>query len=217
MKETDLGICLYCKEELNKNDMEKHILTCNKPTQKINDDIYYLLVEGKYLPEYWLYLKVSSQTTLGELDSFLRDIWLECCGHLSCFIINKVRYASCPDYEFVSEEDMDYRIDSILKAGDSFLYEYDYGSTTELKLKVLAVKDGSRGKKVVDLIARNLPITFKCSNCKRIAEYTCSECSYPEETYFCEKCGVKHECGEEMLMPITNSPRSGVCGYTGKY
>jgi hypothetical protein len=28
-------------------------------------------------------------------------------------------------------------------------------------------------------------------------------------------CAAKHECGEEMLLPVLNSPRAGVCGYCG--
>jgi hypothetical protein len=29
-------------------------------------------------------------------------------------------------------------------------------------------------------------------------------------------CVKDHECGEEMLLPMANSPRAGVCGYTGQ-
>jgi hypothetical protein len=25
----------------------------------------------------------------------------------------------------------------------------------------------------------------------------------------------EHECGEEALLPVVNSPRMGMCGYTG--
>jgi len=35
------------------------------------------------------------------------------------------------------------------------------------------------------------------------------------ESSFCKKCINQHECEEEMALPITNSPRSGICGYTG--
>lgn len=26
-----------------------------------------------------------------------------------------------------------------------------------------------------------------------------------------------HECGEDMLLPVVNSPRVGMCDYTGGY
>jgi hypothetical protein len=30
---------------------------------------------------YWMHLEVAAGTTLTILDRFLRDTWLECCGH----------------------------------------------------------------------------------------------------------------------------------------
>ena len=33
--------------------------------------------------------------------------------------------------------------------------------------------------------------------------------------WLCEDCAKTHECGEEMLLPVCNSPRLGVCGYCG--
>jgi len=35
---------------------------------------------------------MPARATLTDLDGFLRDIWLECCGHLSAFDIGTVRY-----------------------------------------------------------------------------------------------------------------------------
>jgi hypothetical protein len=43
--------------------------------------------------------------------------------------------------------------------------------------------------------------------------YTCM--LYPDEGWLCDECAVGHECGEEMLLPVVNSPRVGVCGYVG--
>lgn len=38
---------------------------------------------AKYSKKYWLIIEVSENVTLKELDNFIRDIWVECCGHLS--------------------------------------------------------------------------------------------------------------------------------------
>lgn len=46
---------------------------------------FHIQVVDYYAPDYWLHLKVNSNTSLGTLDQFLRNIWLECCGHLSAF------------------------------------------------------------------------------------------------------------------------------------
>ncbi len=40
-------------------------------------------VEGRSLPDYWLFLEVASTATWSHLDAFFRDTWVECCGHLS--------------------------------------------------------------------------------------------------------------------------------------
>jgi hypothetical protein len=40
--------------------------------------------------------------TLAKLDAFLRETWLECCGHLSSFEIAGERYASNPMDEDLS-------------------------------------------------------------------------------------------------------------------
>jgi hypothetical protein len=31
----------------------------------------------------------------------------------------------------------------------------------------------------------------------------------------CQACAEDHECGEDMQLPVVNSPRVGVCGYAG--
>ena len=31
----------------------------------------------------------------------------------------------------------------------------------------------------------------------------------------CSHCAKKHECGEDVQLPVVNSPRMGMCGYTG--
>lgn len=43
------------------------------------------------------------------------------------------------------------------------------------------------------------------------------ECIYYDEGYYCKECAPKHECGEQMMLPVLNSPRTGVCGYDGEF
>ena len=35
---------------------------------------------------------------------------------------------------------------------------------------------------------------------------------YEKEAFYCDECGTEHDCGEEMMLPVLNSPRMGVCG-----
>ena len=57
---------------------------------------------------YWMQLAVRADTTLRQLDGFLRGMWLECCGHLSEFKIQGTRYSNLaphpdePDEECVA-------------------------------------------------------------------------------------------------------------------
>ena len=94
-------VCRFCMKTFSGKAMIRHLTKCNE--KKISDEkenarnrkkrkIYQLKVYG-YLP-FWLYLEVYSDITLEQLDGFLRDIWLECCNHLSKFIINKTDYLS---------------------------------------------------------------------------------------------------------------------------
>ena len=201
------GKCYLCQGIFPKNQMTKHLASC---TQKQTADSksplqrsFQILAEGKYLPAYWLYLEMPAQTTLKVLDGFLRDIWLECCGHLSAFNVDK------------NEQNMNTPLYKILETGMKFDYEYDFGSTTHLTIKVMADELCDPKNKSVKLLARNEPPLIKCSECDKPATQVCTECIYDNAGWLCDDCVSDHECGEEMLLPVVNSPRVGVCGYTG--
>jgi hypothetical protein len=101
----------------------------------------HLVVEGRDLPLYWMHLEVTASTTLTTLDRFLRATWLECCGHLSAFEIEGVCYAidagMYDDWD-MGDKSMRVRLDKVLSPGQTCSYEYDYGTMTELKLKVIS-------------------------------------------------------------------------------
>src|SRR5258708_23539430 len=97
------GTCSFCHTELSKSAMTRHLEACQ---QRANAEAqtdgrqkaqktrkFHLVVEGRDLPGYWMHLEVTANTTLATLDRFLRETWLECCGHLSAFEIGGVRYA----------------------------------------------------------------------------------------------------------------------------
>lgn len=44
-----------------------------------------------------MFVEIKETETLKALDRFLRDIWVECCGHLSEFDINGVIYDCYPE------------------------------------------------------------------------------------------------------------------------
>jgi hypothetical protein len=97
--------------------------------------------------------------------------------------------------------------------GDTVTYQYDFGSTTELMVRRTGVTHGSSGKPIV--AARNEDPVWPCEECGRPAASICSECAWRGGGFCCAKHQADHGCGEEMLLPVVNSPRMGVCGYTG--
>jgi len=181
---------------------------------------FHLVVEGYRLPMYWMHLDVVAGTTLATLDRFLRDIWLECCGHLSAFEIGGVRYSvdeAIYEWDRGSQKNMQVRLDQVLHPGQTCSYEYDFGSTTELTVKVILEQEVDMKGKTIQVLARNNLSMIPCDVCGGPATSTCSQCIYEEDKgYLCDACAKDHECGEEMLLPRVNSPRAGVCGYTGQ-
>lgn len=210
------GQCSLCQQMVSNKAMLKHLQGCmeiHKNESKAKP-CFHILVEGSYAPEYWLHIAIRKDVKLKQLDQFLRDIWLECCGHLSDFEIEGIRYAAFPTPE-LDQENMNKAVKSVLQQGMKFNHTYDYGSTTQLILKVIGEQNMAL-KKSVELLARNEMPFMACECCGKPATQVCGQCVYEDRGLVCVKCAVNHECGEDMMLPVVNSPRMGVCGYTGE-
>lgn len=116
------------------------------------------------------------------------------------------------------DRSMDIALGEVLKAGLEFHHEYDFGTTTSLRLRVLSERQGLRPVPPVRLLARNEPPEIVCESCgKAKAAMVCPVCMVEGgKAFFCRRCSGKHECEEdELYLPVLNSPRMGVCGYEG--
>lgn len=231
-RQVSRGTCALCGAQYSKPGMTRHLETCqqrdraegkteeSQTTQKTS--VFHVLIEGRSLPMYWLHLAITSETTLATLDQFLRDIWLECCGHLSAFEIGGLRYtvdASIYEDEWWGRrhKHMRFRLDEVFYVGQTYSYEYDFGSTTELTIKVISQREVMTQNEPIRVLARNNPPSpVFCDSCGNPATCMCSQCIYEDGGYLCAECAKEHACGEEMLLPRVNSPREGVCGYTGQ-
>lgn len=205
------GICAHCGMEYTRAGMARHLAKCLADRMKTvkgkkEKDCFHLQVSAKYATAYWLHLQVDAAATLKTLDGFLREIWLECCGHMSMFHVGH------------REIGMSRKLSSFFSPGTTIDYDYDMGDTTSLEIKVVAAYQGQViPRKSVEILARNQPPEISCDECgKRPAVRICQECQWEGEGWLCKICAANHECGdEEYLLPLANSPRAGVCGYVG--
>ena len=208
------GTCALCGKMYARAGMTKHLQGCLQKTATgksgtaKGQKLFLVLVADPYSSDYWLHLKVAAGTNLKAIDTFLRNIWLECCGHMSSFMHGR------------QELGMGRKVDLLFRPGLELDYIYDFGSSTELRLMVIDVYEGAmQSKKPVELLARNEAPLIPCDECgSRPAEMICDACNWEGEGWLCKPCAEKHECAdgdEDLFLPIPNSPRAGVCGYTG--
>ncbi len=205
---TSKGNCRICNKEFSRSGIKKHILSCNKDNGKER----VLLLRAEADP-FWVYFEFETKRTLKQLDKFLRDLWLECCGHLSAFTINGQRYSIYEEELDYDEKSMNIKLKEIVSPNLKFNYEYDFGTTTELSLECIKEKSGNKG---INIVARNEPLDLKCEKCKDKAKSVCVQCIWDGKGFFCTKCSKQHKCVEPYFLPIVNSPRMGMCGFTGE-
>ncbi len=213
---------------------------------------------------YWLDLEMPVNLVLSRLDSFLRSVWVECCGHLSRFVIRRgrdeilsieriseedraeakmwARYKANPQAvirEVAQAEHIPYQeaqrsllfwaimrgtrppqrdirettLSDLLKLTDQWEYEYDFGTTTHLHLKVMARYQGPKppAKAPIRILSRNYKPLILCAECRQPAEYW--ELSQGVPRPLCAH--HLEESLSEYYLPIVNSPRTGLCGYNG--
>jgi hypothetical protein len=220
MKIKDEGVCRFCLKTFSGQGMGRHLVACQAKKQRDREDtargpspaaIYHIRISS-YKP-FWLHIEMPATATLTDLDSFLRDIWLECCGHLSRFRIDDTAYL----VPFVIDDSWDpeaksmaVQLQEALSIKDRFDYAYDFGSTTYLEGQIYAVREGVLTDEI-RILARNTMPDLQCTECGAEAKSICVECW----ELYCEECLADHGCDEEMTLPVVNSPRIGVCGYSG--
>ncbi len=329
-KQSLKGLCSFCNSEIDKSKMTQHLKSCKQRAAAIAAEagakdagtaektkFFHIVAEGRYNPQYWMHIELPATDALDDLDYFLRDTWVECCGHLSAFQIGDISYSDDPEDLYFGEEDADVddeegdegdeedeeganaldlenlppqiveamtpefllkiqeftdtdelvaflraelqsfpqdmflralgggeedrrlalkqvfiremiemledrslgvSLDKALKVGQKFRYEYDFGSTTELSLRVVAEREGVLVDEEDDIhvLARNIAPEYRCVRCGKPATKVAA--GYDSwgvlEHAYCDACSKKAK--EDGWLPIVNSPRVGVCAYTGE-
>jgi len=202
------GTCIECDAQITVRTAKKHLLACMKKCEAAEQlsRLFLLKVDGYGYGNYhyWMYLLMPEEAKLRNLDKYLKKAWLECCGHLSQFRIGRGITVA-----------MGKELGDVLQPALEFLYDYDFGSTTTLKISVAGIGSGIVKKGKVELLARNDAPQPKCEQCGEAATLICPQCVTGGSGWFCEPCGEKHDCGLGTFLPAVNSPRAGVCGYVG--
>ena len=219
------GKCVFCDGLYADTDIARHLGSHLKKMADASAKRKMLHLSVKSEPHF-LHLLVAETTTFEDLDDFLRDIWLECCGHLSGFRIGdrQVTLDAIRDDFFGNDDDIDFdeSIDQYVKKGTKMTYDYDYGSTTRLEIKVMNIYAIPRSEVAEDfvLLSRNEPLKLRCEVCERKPGEVVCILLHEEASLFCAACAKQHEkeCedfADYAALPLVNSPRTGVCAYEG--
>ena len=225
---TSYGICALCGKRTTKAGMLRHLSSClaeHEPSRGKDARLFRLRIEDAYSTIFWMDVEIKATATLEVLDDFLRQEWLECCGHLSAFYIDEDTYMVPSAYRMEqfglfadpNERSMKAKLGGILSKGSRFQHVYDFGTSTDLKLRVADERQGRVGSEPVRLLSLNEAPVWEWEVCGEEASWICTFCIYERQNpFYCELHSEDHDCEEsEMLLPVVNSPRMGMCGYTG--
>ncbi len=218
-----MGTCFLCNGNYVRRVMSSHIQHCGlpktkasaavKPAKKSHKPSFHIFVEGRDSKLFWMHLAVRPEAELAELDGFLRKTWLECCDHASAFTIQGKDFACSPSGDS-DEDDEEIRLCDVLQPGMELTHEYDFGSTTHLKLKVVGPREGVAKESGMQLLARNDMHEFYCELCESLQpKIICPDCALRGKGWMCEACAAVHECDPDSFRAIRNSPRVGICRY----
>eukprot|EP01114_Cavostelium_apophysatum_P013630 TRINITY_DN3341_c0_g1_i1.p1 TRINITY_DN3341_c0_g1~~TRINITY_DN3341_c0_g1_i1.p1 ORF type:complete len:272 (+),score=36.93 TRINITY_DN3341_c0_g1_i1:169-984(+) len=226
-------VCEFCKETFPETEIRTHLLAeiPKQTQQETGSKTTYFLIKVVGKPCY-LYLLVDKKSKFIAVDSLLKDIWLECCGHLSAFSLmdgSGRRRMLEPDEE---DQIMAKPLESELQVGSSFHHIYDFGTSTETDGCVMQEIELPKPLQCVRanhcfLVARNEMKQVNCNVCKnsgkkRKAEWTCYNYRCPSAVGsgnrkkpcgLCDECKDAHGCEDYEIHGIANSPREGMCGY----
>ncbi len=117
-RQSPLGWCFLCGRVYTKASMARHVRKHLKERQgdtplvwlRVTDDTPWAPLPSQL---FWLDLEVPLDLPLVDLDDFLRAVWVDCCGHLSSFVVvhQGTRYffdynphEPIPDKEEIEEE-----------------------------------------------------------------------------------------------------------------
>ncbi len=239
--------------------MTRHLKSCKARQEAIaaeqgpKERLFHIRVDCPYAPMYWMHIEIRASAPLVELDRFLRAVWVECCRHLSQFVVDNTYYLSnrtkrtweppkeepeedkiVPEAitteeqkvlwdaletlfsDWPEEKGMEVPLEQAVQVGSTFKYEYDMGTPTELRLKVIEEREGVPPLDGVRILARNYAPFIPCEECGERATVIHV---WGEEgpIALCDRHAREVPNWPEGFLPVVNSPRVGECAYVGPY
>ena len=175
------GTCLICgRTAASRTAIGTHLKTCleswsagNQNHQGLrgkNANQVHVSVSVSGSKLYWMELLVHADVTLQEIDTLLRETWLECCDHLSAFILGDLWVPDpddpAPSDPMDDDEDEDEegliglntQYSTAVPPGRSVKYHYDFGDTSEIILTTKSLHEVGQNLPRISLLARNSPI-----------------------------------------------------------
>jgi len=215
------GQCTFCGHETAKGSMGKHLATCAErqaliarleaTTNRKPELLYRLRVQDAYSKEFWLDIEMQGSSKLQTLDYYLRAIWLECCGHLSEFMLK--RWGETVDDSLP--------VKTIFKNIEELTHIYDFGTSSETLIKLMETRTGVHlSRNPIVLLARNVLPPANCMVCNKVATHFCENCADEAQAsgFLCPEHAQNHHHEDQdfdTTFPLVNSPRVGMCGYDG--
>jgi len=212
------GVCAFCGREMAKGGLTRHLSSCEARQAAIKEadagpgqtqTLHHLQVLDAWNGSFWLHLEMNGSATLRDLDSYLRAIWLECCGHLSQFSFGGWTGNEIPKSR---------KIEQVLKMGVELTHIYDFGTSSETLIRVMRTRKGKPlTQHPIKLVARNNPPETTCTECDQPASWCCLECvfEYDQPGFLCAEHMEVHPHQDYEIIPLVNSPRFGLCAYRG--
>ena len=173
------GTCTFCDSDYAKGGMVRHLRACAEreaaidATDEAPETMYHLRAEDEWGRPFWLDLEMRGSATLEDLDHYLRQIWLECCGHLSQFSVGGWGGNEIPKSRSVDE---------VFDDDTELTHIYDFGTESRTLIRTMDVREGApTTEHPIELMARNHKPEAVCMECDREASWLCVECMYDEE------------------------------------
>lgn len=215
------GRCAFCGYETIRGCMGRHLAACPQRQAKVAsaeqtgrppEDLFHLRMHAvqddvwtrpALEHDFWLDVEVRGSATLKDIDTYLRAIWLDRCGHPSQFTIGGWNGPELAKAR---------RVGAVFQGNVELTHGFE---DSETRIRVIGHREGvPLSRRPMALMARNLMPAVACFLCGKPAAQFCIECKIRKEGsgILCEQHAADHphtSLGEPL--PIVNSPRMGMC------